>query len=135
MPWRHHREIDAWKLSHHVRVRFIEILRRPEIRRDFDFRDQTASAARSACRNIAEGFWRYGHKEFAHFVNIAKGSLGELIDSTDEALASAYISATEYRQLNEEIERALQAANGLHTYLRETPDPEDVDEGRTTHER
>jgi len=68
-------------------------------------------------------------------VNIAKGSLGELIDSTDEALASSYITAIEYRQLNEEIERALQAANGLHTYLRETPDPEEANEGSTKHQR
>ena len=68
-------------------------------------------------------------------MNIAKGSLGELIDSTDEALASSYISATEHRQLNEEIERALQAANGLHTYLRQTPDPEEAKEGHTKQKR
>ena len=112
MTFRHHRDIDAWKLAHALRVKFIELLKRPEIRRDFDFCNQTRSAARSACRNIAEGFWRFGPKEFARFVIFSRGSLGELLDSTDEALAAEYITSAEYQALNQHIERTLQVTNG-----------------------
>jgi len=125
MVFRHHREIDAWKLSHQLRTKFIHLLRKPEIRRDFDFCNQTRAAARSACRNIAEGFWRFGPKEFARFVNFSRGSLGELLDSTDEALAADYITHAEYKALNEDLDRALQVTNGLHRYLRNAPDPGD----------
>jgi four helix bundle protein len=84
---------------------------------------QARRAANSACRNTAEGFWKYGHAEFARFINIAKGSLGELLDSTDEALQKRYIGKPEYEQLNQLIERALKAAGGLHAYLIDNPTP------------
>lgn len=125
MVFRHHREIDAWKLAHQLRVMFMHLLKKPEVRRDFDFCNQTRSAARSACRNIAEGFWRFGPREFARFVNFARGSLGELLDSTDELLAAEHITNEEYQALNDLIDRALQVTNGLHRYLRNAPDPND----------
>ena len=56
-------------------------------------------------------------------MNIAKGSLGELIDSTDEALANRYIQRAEYQHLNALIERALKANEGLLEYLQTTPTP------------
>jgi four helix bundle protein len=58
----------------------IQLTERDGIRSDGDFCGQARRAANSACRNLAEGFWRYSHREFAHFVNIARGSLGELLD-------------------------------------------------------
>ena len=79
MVFRHHREIDAWKLAHQLRVKFIQLLKKPEIRRDF-----------------------------ARFVNFSRGSLGELLDSTDEALAAEFITSAEYQVLNKDIDRALQ---------------------------
>jgi hypothetical protein len=56
-------------------------------------------------------------------MNIAKGSLGELIDSTDEALANRYIQQAEYKRLNALIERAIKANEGLLEYLQTTPTP------------
>ena len=101
----------------------LELTEREGVRKDFDFCGQARRAANSACKNTAEGFWRYRHAEFAHFVNIAKGSLGELLDSTDEALKKRYIKKPEYDQLNLLIERALKAAGGLHAYLLDNPTP------------
>jgi four helix bundle protein len=123
MGVRHHRDLRAWQFAHEVRGRFIAIMESDRARRDFDFRDQANTAANSACRNIAEGFWRYQHKEFAQFVNIARGSLGELLDSADEALQKRYVSLDDHRSLNALIERAIQAAAGLHTHLRRTSAP------------
>ena len=48
--------------------------------RDWGFRDQIRDSARSAPRNLAEGFYRYNHKEFAYFASIARGSIGETIN-------------------------------------------------------
>jgi four helix bundle protein len=46
--------------------------------KNFSFKDQIQRAALSIPSNIAEGSERGSTKDFAHFLNIAKGSLGEL---------------------------------------------------------
>jgi four helix bundle protein len=123
MGVRHHRELESWQLANQVRAAILELTGRDVIKKDLDFCGQARRAANSACRNTAEGFWKYGHAEFARFINIAKGSLGELLDSTDEALQKRYIGKPEYEQLNLLIERALKAAGGLHAYLIDNPTP------------
>jgi len=120
---RHYRELEAWQLADRVRQTFIEITSREGVKGDFDFCDQARKATNSACKNIAEGFNRFQHPEFAHFVNIAKGSLGELLDSTNEALEKHYIEQEEYKSLNKLIEQAKACSTGLHLYLKSTPTP------------
>jgi four helix bundle protein len=46
--------------------------------KNFSFRDQIQRAALSVPSNVAEGSERGSTKDFAHFLNIAKGSCGEL---------------------------------------------------------
>jgi four helix bundle protein len=46
--------------------------------RDFDFRGQIRSASISVMNNIAEGFERKTDADFAHFLDVAKGSAGEV---------------------------------------------------------
>jgi four helix bundle protein len=97
---------------------------RPEVKRDFSFCDQADRAASSACRNLAEGFARYGHPEFARFVSIARGSLGELRDSADEARLKRYINQDDWEELERAIRGAMASANALRGYLLRTPTPE-----------
>ena len=49
-----------------------------EKNRDYDFRSQIQSAAVSVMNNIAEGFERRTKKDFAHFLDLSKGSSGEV---------------------------------------------------------
>ena len=46
--------------------------------KNFSFKDQIQRAVLSIPSNIAEGSERGSSKDFAHFLNIAKGSCGEL---------------------------------------------------------
>ncbi len=46
--------------------------------KDFGFRDQIQKAGLSVMNNIAEGFERSTDAEFARFLDIAKGSCGEV---------------------------------------------------------
>ena len=46
--------------------------------KDYAFRDQIQRAATSVINNIAEGFERRTKKDFAHFLDLAKGSAGEV---------------------------------------------------------
>lgn len=84
------REIVAWQLANQLKIEVDALLARPEFKRRYKFCEQFDDAARSAPRNIAEGFARFKHKEFAQFTRVAKGSeaevLNHLIDAQDQRL-------------------------------------------------
>ena len=90
--WKDFREIAAWQHAEKAKVRIYALLERPKIQRDFKFATQLRESARSAPAPIAEGFGRFGNKEFARFARIAKGSLHEsvnhLIDARDQRMIS-----------------------------------------------
>ena len=121
--FRDFREIGAWQRSRDVKLLAYQLLKRPEVARDFEFRDQLLDCSRSAPRNIAEGFARFKHKEFAQFVRVAKGSIGEVLDHFIDAVDSGYLSKEEFPQYEHECKKALKAINGLIRYLESTPDP------------
>jgi four helix bundle protein len=121
--FRDFRDIVAWQLAHQLKLRVDLFVGSPEFRLRYRFCEQLSDAARSAPRNIAEGYGRFKHKEFAQFVRIAKGSeaevLNHLIDAFDQRLIT-----TDELAINEQLtKRAMQAAAGLIRYLESTPDP------------
>ncbi len=63
--------------------------------RDFGFRDQIQRAGISIMNNIAEGFERKSDNEFRRFLDIAKGSCGEV--------RSMYYSAEDLDYVKAEI--------------------------------
>jgi four helix bundle protein len=117
------REIAAWRLSRDVRTLAYQLVAKPEVARDFKFRDQLRDAARSSTRNIAEGFARFKHKEFAQFVRVAKGSLGEVLDHFIDAVDNGYLTPADFAEHEHACKKALKAVNGLIRYLESTPDP------------
>jgi len=123
MPVSHHRDLEVWRLAHQVRELVFGLVSKPSVRDDHDFCRQSVRAARSACRNLCEGFYRFSHPEFANYVNIARGSLGELLDSVAEARLAHYASTEECDALADRIEHAIAAASSLHRFLSENPTP------------
>lgn len=123
MGARHHRELEAWQFADQVRQAFIDLTSRPPAKQDLGLCDQASRAAGSACRNIAEGFYRYSHREFANFLNIARGSLGELLDLADEAKAKRYLSDKDHEALDKLIDRAMATTAALRRYVSSTRAP------------
>ena len=117
------RDIAAWQHSREVRSLAYQLLKHPAAASDFKFRDQLLDSSRSAPRNIAEGFARYRHKEFAQFVRIAKGSMGEVLNHFIDAVDNGYLSPTDFPRHEHACKKALGAINGLIRYLESTPDP------------
>ena len=62
-----------------------------DLKRDFGLRDQLRRAAVSVPTNIAEGFERSSRKEYLLFLNIAKGSAGEVRSLLRVALEVGYL--------------------------------------------
>ena len=116
-------EIIAWQLAHELKVRVDGFVIRPEFSRKYRFVDQLSDAVRSAPRNIAEGHMRgFRHKEFAHFLRIARGSLGETLNHLLDAYEQRLITEDELMATERLAKRAIKAATGLIQYLESTPD-------------
>jgi four helix bundle protein len=122
MPITDHTQLIAWQLANELRILVFRFTSRPPASRDFAACGQIREASRSVCSNLTEGYYRFGHKEFARYVNIAKASLGETQDHLQDALQSAYVSQTEFDEMWKLSKRCMDACNGLHRYLRSTPD-------------
>ncbi|HEX7175723.1 MAG TPA: four helix bundle protein, partial [Pyrinomonadaceae bacterium] len=69
--------------------------------RDFGLRDQIRRAAVSIPTNIAEGFERSSRKEYLLFLNIAKGSAGEVRSLLRVALEVGYLGQSKHDELRE----------------------------------
>jgi four helix bundle protein len=116
------KDLVAWQLADRLRVLVIRYCARDSIRRDFKLRDQLADAASSAPKNIAEGFGRKTHREFARFCYIARGSEQEILDSFIEAHQKGYINDQELDQGDHAVRKALKVLNRFIAYLESTPD-------------
>ncbi|MEH2225820.1 four helix bundle protein [Nostoc sp.] len=87
-----------------------------ELSRDFGLRDQLRRASVSIPTNIAEGFERYSRKEYLNFLNIAKGSAGEVRSLLRVALEVGYLDQPTYTQLsNQAIELSRMLSNQIQS--------------------
>ena len=80
--------------------------------RDFGFRDQIQRCGVSVMNNIAEGFERKTDSEFARFLDIAKGSNGEVRSMLYLAQDRDYLPsqiAEEMRNFSEDLSRAIES--------------------------
>jgi four helix bundle protein len=123
--FRSHRDFAAWQLAYGLRHELMPLLQRILRAKDYPLHKNMREAARSATRNIAEGFGRYKHKDFARFVRIAKASEVEMLDHLLEAHVCGYLDDTDFAALEHLTHKAIKAANGLIRYLESTPDRPD----------
>ena len=68
-------DIIAWQKA---RILTIKVYKLFEKQKDFGFNNQIQKAAVSVMNNIAEGFERRSNNEFKYFLNVSKGSVGEV---------------------------------------------------------
>jgi four helix bundle protein len=119
--WRF-QDLVAWRLAFELKLKADAICARPAVRRDFKFHAQLSDSAASAPRNIAEGFGRHFHPEFARFARIARASEIEVMNHLLDARSRGFIDAKEYDDADHAARKALKALNGLIRHLESTPD-------------
>ena len=82
-------------------------------RKHYRLVEQLEASATSVPMNIAEGKGRYSHKEFRHFLYVARGSLNETMTLMYIFQSRSWVNADAYQNLeilSDEIGRML---NGL----------------------
>src|SRR5438552_3440707 len=75
MAYQSFEDLEVWQRTCRLAV---EIFTNFRACKEFTLKDQICRAAFSIPSNVAEGAERGSAKDFAHFLNIAKGSCGEL---------------------------------------------------------
>jgi len=84
-------DLNVWQDARQLVVAIYAASKTRTFNQDFGLRDQVRRAAVSTMSNIAEGFEHGTRKEFMQYLNIAKGSNGEVRSQLYAALDQKYI--------------------------------------------
>lgn len=81
----------VWRRAKALAVYVYRSTEEGRMARDFGLRDQMRRASVSVCSNIAEGYERDSGRDMVRFLNIAKGSLAELLTQVEIAGEIGYL--------------------------------------------
>lgn len=115
-------ELVVWQLGNELRGKVYAITATAPAKYDRRLCDQLNDAASSVTRNIAEGFGRYRHKEFAQFLSIARGSLFEIIDHLHDGVARRHWTDDTIKEHRSLCNRTIAAITHFIRYLRSSGD-------------
>jgi four helix bundle protein len=101
-------DIQAWQKARELVCEIYKISSKGRLDKDFALRDQLCRAAVSSMSNIAEGFSRISDKDFARFLDIARGS----------TLGIGYIEKEEFERLYKLADETTSLIGGFTSYLR-----------------
>jgi four helix bundle protein len=116
-------ELTCWQLARNLKKEVTKILKKPVFDRNQRSRDNLADAASSVRRNIAEGFGRRGHKEFARFLNFSLSSLKEVEDGLIECVDCEWVTQEEVAEALRFCKRTTVATARLRNSIKDKPDP------------
>ena len=117
-------EIDAWKVAVALCKEIYGLTREGGFNKDYPLRDQIRRSAISVPSNIAEGFERDTPNEFIRFLQIAKGSAGELRTQICIAGEVGYLEPDQTRVLLDKVRHVSALIAKLITYLRSVREKE-----------
>lgn len=107
-------DLRVWQKGIELVKQIYILTKEGELSRDFGLRDQLRRASVSISTNIAEGFERSTRKEYLNFLNIAKGSAGEVRSLLRVALEVGYLEQQTYTKLyNQAMELSRMLSNQI----------------------
>lgn len=110
-------ELRAWQLAAELRDRIVAISAAPIFRQDFKFRDQLRDAACSAPSLIAEGFGRFGFKEFRRYLTMARAELLEAQNHLIDLEKRDWCAPSEVAALRDLCDHAIRVISRLRSSL------------------
>jgi four helix bundle protein len=110
-------DLVVWQLSVELRDGVLAAVSNGRARHDRKFCEQIQDSARSAPRNIAEGFDRFRPRQFIQLLLVAKASLAETRNHLYDGQTSGYFTPEEATRLRRLSIRASIATTRLINYL------------------
>jgi four helix bundle protein len=114
-------EIEVWQLARVLVKEIYRITSNVEMNKNHSLKDQIQRAALSIMNNISEGFERHSDREFANFLNIAKGSAGEVRSMLFVMLDLHYIDNESFQDCYTQTTTISKSLAGFITYLKNKP--------------
>ena len=111
-------ELWVWQQARELVKEIYEDFRSGPGSKDFGFRDQIQRAAISIINNISEGYERSSKAEFIRFLDIAKGSAGEVRNMLYLSQDLGYLSNTESESFIQEVLLITKGIGALRKYLK-----------------
>jgi four helix bundle protein len=108
-------DLVIWKMSREI---VNQIYKDFKGCKDFGFRDQITRAGISVMNNISEGFCRVSDAEFRQFLNISKGSAGEIKNMYYIAEDQQYISIDEALSRRNKSQQLINSISSFMKYLK-----------------
>jgi len=108
-------ELVIWKMSREI---VNQIYADFKSCRDYGFRDQITRAGISIMNNISEGFCRSSDAEFKQFLNISKGSAGEIKSMYYIAEDQLYITTDEALLRRNKTQQLMNGISSFMNYLK-----------------
>ena len=109
-----HERLRAWQATHRLVLAWYRVTDAFPIREKYGLTAQIRRSAFSAGANIAEGAAKSSARDFARFLDIALGSLGELEYAQRLATDLAYLGGENLREIGELQSSAGRLTRRLH---------------------
>lgn len=110
-------DLDAWQVARELANLIYAYGREGALSKDYSFKDQIQRAAVSVMNNVAEGFERGSNKDFAKFLFIARGSVGEVRSMLYLASDQKYLNEEQFKEAYNLCVRESQLCWGLIKHL------------------
>ena len=112
-------KLDVWKKAIDLADEVYRLTREfPDYER-FGLANQMRRAAMSISSNVAEGSSRSSNKDFVRFIEIAYGSLMELVSQLHIAQRQSFIEKESARELYRQSDEVARMLSGLQASLKE----------------
>jgi len=115
----YYRKLDAYNLAKQFAIQIYQLLRNYPEYEKYALCDQMRRAAISIPSNIAEGTGRIAIKERLHFLDIAYGSLSEVVCQLEISNDLNYLTDEEFESISQFASRVSMTLIGLKRSLQE----------------
>lgn len=114
-------DLYVWQEARALVGQIYKLAKNRDFARDFTLRNQIARAAISSMSNIAEGFERGSRNELIQFLNIAKGSVGEVRSQLYIGLDQGYIDSAAFKTIEDSTLKLSRRLAAFIDYLKKCP--------------
>ena len=118
MAYQSFEDLEVWQRGCRLTVDVFKAFR---VCKEFTLKDQIQRAALSVPSNVAEGAERGSNKDFGHFLNIAKGSCGELRTQLYVARKLDFVTKSDAEKLVAESKELSAMLEGLRRSVLSRP--------------
>jgi four helix bundle protein len=111
-------DLPVWQDSRVLTRQIYELTRSTVFDKDYRLKGQLRGSSLSIMSNIAEGYEYESTKQFIWYLNIAKGSSGELRSQLYVAMDAKYIDDAKMNELKDQATSISKQCAGLIKYLK-----------------